>query len=396
MIIRSQSLTAGASTRNVRHRTIQTPTKSLRRSYRRLNKKSQKRLVRFSIVTANLLLIVSVASAIAQVPSSASGSHNSESAQALLASDPKTEAKPLDKLASTDVAVHVSRLVGMEESTAVTNKADTASAQMAVSSSDDQVLSKPQIVTTSLKSKKDIKYYVVASGDTVSSIAAKFGVSPDTIRFSNGLNGETVDLGKKLIISPVNGMTYTVQAGDTPDTLAAKYNVPKEQLVAFNDAEVSGAFKTGELIVIPDAIQPAAVRTASYGGRSAAASGGSAVGGFSFGNTALYGGNGYDYGWCTWHAANRRIQNGNPLPKNLGNAVSWLPLARKAGLATGDVPRTGAVLYHKDIGGLGHVAYVERVNPDGSAFISDMNYPTWGKVTYRTIQPDPSRYAFIY
>ena len=338
-------------------------------------------------------MIASVATAIAKVPSNTANANNSESAKALLSAEPSTEAKPLDKLASTDVAVHVSRMVRLEESTAVTNKADTASAQMAISSVDEQVVAKPQIVTTSLKSKKDIRYYTTVEGDTVSGVASKFNITPDTIRFSNGLSGEALAAGKKLTISPVNGMTYAVQTGDTPDTLAAKYNIPKETLIAFNDAEISGTFKVGEIIVIPDAIQPAAIRTASYGGRSTRGD----VGGFSFGSGAIYGGNGYDYGWCTWHAANRRIQIGNPVPKNLGNAISWLNLARKAGLPTGNVPQSGAVLYHKNLGGLGHVAFVERVNPDGSALISDMNYPTWGKVTYRTIQPGEfGNYAFIY
>ncbi len=333
------------------------------------------------------MLIAAVGTAIVQVPSDAA-SNTPSASRALGAAD--VEAKPLDKLASTDVAVHISRLVQMEEATAVVNKADTASAQLAVASSDDQVLSKPQIVSAGLKSKKDIRYHIVAAGETVSSVAAKYGITPDTVRFSNGINGEALEVGKRLIISPVNGMTYTVKAGDTPDSLAAKYNVSKEQLVAFNDAELSGSFRVGELIVIPDAIQPAEVRTASYGGRG--------VGGaFSFGSGAIYGGNGYDYGWCTWHAANRRIQTGKPLPTNLGNAISWLSLSRRAGLATGGTPQAGAVLYHKDIGGLGHVAFVEKVNDDGSALISDMNYPTWGKVTYRTITPDSfGKYAFIY
>jgi surface antigen len=91
------------------------------------------------------------------------------------------------------------------------------------------------------------------------------------------------------------------------------------------------------------------------------------------------------------------MQIGKPLPTNLGNAITWLSLARKAGLPTGSVPQAGAALYHKDISGLGHVAFVEKVNEDGSAMISDMNYPTWGRVTYRTIQPGEfGKYAFIY
>jgi surface antigen len=384
--IRSQSQPAGSLSKP-------RPAKSslsLRPFGRRLTKKTKKRLTRFSIVTANLVLLAGVAVAVTQLPSDAATSGTGASRSPLTATDSEDRAKPLDNLAATDVAVHIARLTQLEESTAVTNKADTASAQLAVASNDDRVLTKPQIVTTGLKSKKDIKTHTVAAGETVTSIAAKYGITPDTVRFSNGLRGDAVEAGKKLTISPVNGMTYVVKPGDTPDSLASKYNVPKAQLVAFNDAELSGTFKQGETIVIPDAVQPAEVRTASYGGRG--------VGGFSFGGgTAIYGGNGYDYGWCTWHAANRRIQNGNPVPTNLGNAISWLSLARRAGLATGNTPQAGAVLYHKNLGGLGHVAYVEKVNEDGTALISDMNYPTWGKVTYRTITPaEFGNYAFIY
>ena len=152
-------------------------------------------------------------------------------------------------------------------------------------------------------------------------------------------------------------------------------------------------------IVIPDGVAPAiptvATPTPVFSNTPARpASGGY---GFAFGSAPQYGSNGYDYGWCTWHAANRRIESGNPIPSNLGNAVTWLGVARAAGLATGSTPRAGAVLYHLNIGGLGHVAFVEKVNPDGSILVSDMNYPIWGTVTYRTIKPSEfGGYAFIY
>lgn len=329
-----------------------------------------------------------------QLPNEKQSSSVSARAQFAAASS-EDQAKPLDKLSSSDVAVHIARLTRMEESTSVANNADTVNSRLAVSSADDQVVSKPQIVSTTLKSKKDIKNYTPAAGETVSAIAQKFGVTPDTVRLSNGLTGENVPTDKKLVISPVNGITYVVKDGDTPDTLAAKYKVGKEQLVAFNDAELSGTFKVGETIVIPDAIQPAEVRAASYGMRPATTA---AVTSFSFGGgDAIYGGNGYTYGWCTWHAANRRIQIGKPLPTNLGNAISWVPLARKAGIPTGSTPQAGAVFSQRGTSSLGHVGFVEKVNDDGSFLASDMNYPIWGKVTYRTITPaEFGNYQFIY
>jgi surface antigen len=91
---------------------------------------------------------------------------------------------------------------------------------------------------------------------------------------------------------------------------------------------------------------------------------------------------------------------GNPVPTNLGNAVSWYRNSIAFGIPTGTAPKTHAVLWHANTriaGGLGHVGFVERVNDDGSILVSDMNYPTWGGVTYRTIQPSEfGNYRFIY
>ncbi len=310
------------------------------------------------------------------------------------ASDSKLQ-KPIDKVSSADVAVNVARITGLSESVAVVNNADSANAQLAVTSVDKAVVTKPQIVGAGLKSKKDIKEYVTVQGDTITSVASKFGISADTIRLSNDIRGDAVEAGKKLIISPVNGLVYTVKAGDTPQSIASRYSTNKDNLVVFNDAEVSNSFTVGDRIVVPDGVapsEPVAVRTAraespvaSYSSR------------FAFGSAPVYGNNGYDYGWCTWHAANRRKEIGRPIPSNLGNANTWLSLARAAGIPTGSTPQAGAVLWHKNIGGLGHVAFVEKDNGDGTFLVSDMNYPIWGRVTYRTITPSEfSNFMFIY
>lgn len=308
----------------------------------------------------------------------------------LIAAETQKLSNPLDKLSSADIAVNIARAANLPEENAVTNKADTARVSaLEAASDDDKLIAKPQILSEALKSKKDIKIYKVAEGDTVGSIADKFGINAETIRLSNGLSGDTVPAGTKLIISPVNGLVYTVKAGDSPGSIAAKYRADKNLLIAFNDAELTGKFKVGDKIVIPDGLAPPPQNTYSYSSARGSA--------FSFGLTPIYRSNAYDYGWCTWHAANRRAQSGHQIPSNLGNAISWLGGARAAGLPTGTEPRSGAVLYHLDIGGLGHVAYVESVNSDGSFLVSDMNYPSWGRVTYRTVpSSETGNYRFIY
>lgn len=320
--------------------------------------------------------------------SSNGGSPKLERASAL-GTEAHHSADPIDRLSSADIAVQIARATRLDEATSVTNHADTANARAAIAATDDKLVSKPQIVAEGLESKKDIQVYKAKPGDTVPKIAKKFGITPATVRLSNDLEGDTVEPGAKLLISPINGIVYTVKAGDTPGSVAAEYRADKEQLIAFNDVELTGRLKPGERIVIPDGVTPIENEYNYYSGGN--------PGGFYFGTKPQYGGNGYDYGWCTWHAAQRRIEIGRPIPNNMGNAISWLGIAQAAGLETGSEPREGAVVYHLNIGGWGHVAFVERVNGDGSIKVSDMNFPYWGQVTYRTVKPSEfDNYRFIY
>ena len=68
--------------------------------------------------------------------------------------------------------------------------------------------------------------YRVASGDTLTGIAAKFDVSMMTVWWANDLKTkDDLQIGQKLTIPPVSGLVVTVRPTDTLDTLAARYNV---------------------------------------------------------------------------------------------------------------------------------------------------------------------------
>lgn len=303
----------------------------------------------------------------------------------------------VDEVSSADVAAAIARESNMVVADNVQNLADTLGAQVEFAATADEYVAKPQIVATDVKTKDDITTYVTQAGDTISSIAAKFNITSDTVRWANNLTGDTVDPGIELTILPVSGILHTVTASDSVASIASQYSAVKEQVVAFNDLEVDG-LAPGSKIVVPNGAKTVPVAEPAYFSSGSTSSVASA--GFSFGSEAIYGGNGYSYGYCTWHAANRRADIGRPIPRNLGNAVTWASLAAASGLGVGEVPQTGAVLWHKNswiAGGYGHVAFVEQVNPDGSALISDMNYPVWGGVTYRTISPaEYSQYLYIY
>ena len=317
-----------------------------------------------------LLTIVTVL--VTRTTSSGNAVRQSVSAQAVTTA----ATSPLDQLSSADIAVQVARITNLYEVASVTNNAQSLNAQIAVASADQTIVAKPQIAATDTKTKRDIARYVTVAGDTVSGLARRFGITSDSIRWSNALgSSDNLAVDKELFIPPLNGIVYTVKDGDTPGTLASKYRTNKDQITKFNDAEVSG-LKLGEQILIPDGnIQPVVAYQA-----------------FPFGYAAVYGFNGYDYGWCTWYVANRRSDIGRPVPSNLGNAYSWYVLAQRAGLPTGASPAVGAVAVNQ---GGNHVSVVEQVNPDGSFWVSEMNAggqvsiadstPAggWGRVDYK-------------
>ena len=353
--------------------------------------RNRKRIIRYGVVAANVVLLAAVTFFIVKAPTSSNSA--ARSSATITPSDGETGvAGPLDQVSSADIAVHIARTVGLPESTSVVNHADTVSATETVAPADTSVIAKPQVVSTALASKKDIRTYTTQAGDTLSSIATKFGVTSDSIKWSNSITGNTIAPGKTLRLPPagVNGVVYTVARGDTPKSLAQKFTADENQIITTNDAEISG-LTPGDLILIPGGVvqsAPAATASASYYGAASFAWGG---------NAPVYSANGYDYGWCTWHAANRRREIGRPIPSNLGNAISWYYIAKNMGMPVGDTPAAGAVLWHARMGGFGHVAFVESINPDGSLQVSDMNYPIWGRVTYRTVPPSEfGNYKFIY
>lgn len=310
------------------------------------------------------------------------------SGNAAISVDSKAPSDPLDQLSTADIAVNLAHMANMAETTAVTNQADSFSTAIVVPAQ-ATVIAKPQAVATELKSNQDIQSYTVQPGDTIASIAAKFGVTSESILWSNNLTGNSVAAGTILSIPPVTGIVYVVKAGDTPDTLASKFRASKEQIIAYNDAEISG-LKPGVKIIIPNGQQVVAVSRSPYGGATP-------------GYAAAYGYNGYDYGFCTWYVADQRTKRGRPLPANLGDAWKWDNNAAAAGIRVDNNPAAGAAVVTSTAKGPGHVALVEVVNEDGSIWISEMNSrgqrsmtdatPAggWGRVDFKIISAAQAR-----
>lgn len=109
--------------------------------------------------------------------------------------------------------------------------------------------------------------YTVTEGDTVSSIAEKFGVSTDTIAWQNDLgSGDRIKLGQTLEILPVSGVSHKVKKGDTVYSIAKKYDIEAQQIVnyPFNSYSNDETFELaiGQIIIVPDGVLPSAAPSA--------------------------------------------------------------------------------------------------------------------------------------
>jgi len=106
--------------------------------------------------------------------------------------------------------------------------------------------------------------YTVQQGDTVSSIADKFDVSIDTIRWQNNLKSQdAIKVNQTLQILPVAGVLHKVQKGDTVYSIAKKYDIAPQAIVDFpynafvNDETFELAI--GQSVVVPDGVRPAEI-----------------------------------------------------------------------------------------------------------------------------------------
>lgn len=98
-----------------------------------------------------------------------------------------------------------------------------------------------------------ISIYKVRSGDTLAGIAKMFGVSEGTIRSANGLKkGQSVSIGKELLILPISGVKHTVKKGDTIASVAKKYGGDMDEIELYNDSIVDGKLVVGSEIIIPN------------------------------------------------------------------------------------------------------------------------------------------------
>lgn len=91
--------------------------------------------------------------------------------------------------------------------------------------------------------EKSVKYHIVLKGETLYSISKIYNISVDSISIWNQLKNNAIYVGQELLVSKGNAkrvsksipLTYSVQPGDTLYSIARKYGLSVETLRTLND-----------------------------------------------------------------------------------------------------------------------------------------------------------------
>jgi len=240
---------------------------------------------------------------------------------------------------------------------------------------------KPVDIPTSAPTSHLPTTYVIQNGDTLPKIAKTFGVTVSQIRWSNSslFTNDAIIAGESIVIPPTPGVVVTVKNGETVQSLATKYQVDALTIMDYNRLR-DPQLAAGTIVVIPGGVgpafppPPAAYQTTQLGGGGAMPT---VVKSCCLGP---YANSRFPAGWCTYYVATWRNVTWT------GDAGWWYDNAKAQGYAVGSQPRAGAIMVTWE-SYLGHVAYVESVNSDGSWTVSEMNYVAFDVIDWRTIKP---------
>ena len=339
-------------------------------------KRSQKGRIKSSTVAiyaSVFVLLVAVIAVGYRAPEQASASTATVANTAESADQPAVNA-----VVATNIAASVADSAGLAVAPNVAELAVSTRVQSEYESTggDSSTISKPAIVEVSSASRA-ITTYAVQAGDTVPTVAAKYGLSPNTVKWANNLSTDALAAGSSLQILPRDGISYIVKDGDTIDKIAAKYKADASLITTYNDLELNG-LSTGLKIIVPGGELPETERPGYVAPRAAVlTTGGTYITGYSSGfsngktwfikkGTPNQGR--YAFGNCTAYVFDRRLELGRPIGAMWGNAGAWATNARAAGYTVSRTPAAGAVIQDS-----GHVAIVEAVLPNGDLQLSEMN-----------------------
>ena len=105
--------------------------------------------------------------------------------------------------------------------------------------------------------RSDVITYDVQEGDTISGIAAKFGISINTVLWENNLTPYAIIRpGQALTILPISGVRHKVVRGENLSKIAAAYGVETADIIAANRLASADDLQIGEPLLIPGGKKP--------------------------------------------------------------------------------------------------------------------------------------------
>lgn len=110
----------------------------------------------------------------------------------------------------------------------------------------------------SAKPRDKIVDYEVLGGDTLASIAKKFDISIDSIKWANNLKTDVIKPGQSLKIPPITGVVHKVASGENVYAIAKKYKTDAQNIVnfPFNDFADLDTFTLipGQILYVPNGV----------------------------------------------------------------------------------------------------------------------------------------------
>ena len=235
------------------------------------------------------------------------------------------------------------------------------------------------------QTRTQIQIYVVQPGDNPWDIANKFGLNVWTVLWANNLNywGSQIKPGDKLKILPTDGVLHEVKKNENLSYIAKKYKSSTKQIIEFNNLTEDATLNPGQIIIIPDG-SPLPAPTPIYKPKQEI----TPLFVATEDDDCSYKDWRYKHcyslchrfywkpGQCTdWIAYKWANEQGQCVPRDWGNARTWLNNAKNDGYKVGYTPQKGVIVVLKCNNWYGHVAYVEDFD-DNYIYFSEMNGPS--------------------
>ena len=130
---------------------------------------------------------------------------------------------------------------------------DSSLAGISVPASDDaSLISNSPVLSNLLPDRNGLKKYKVRKGDTLSGIAAEFGLDLDTLRSANpDLKGRALRVGQELAVLPVAGLLYEIKDGDSLQSVANRYQADPNLIKHYNPDYQKLFESAGRVVILP-------------------------------------------------------------------------------------------------------------------------------------------------